>query len=66
MSEYNQIIIKIPTHRQNLYLNDLVTIPFFSDDLIDCGDSSCCSHPVCAENILCVYFADPEKVCIYL
>ena len=32
------------------------------DGLTDCGDSSCCSHPACSENIMCVYFADPLEV----
>ena len=47
-----------------IYLSTMY-LSIYLDDLIDCGDSSCCSHPVCAENILCVYFADPEQV-IYL
>ena len=29
---------------------------------MDCGDSNCCSHPACKENIMCVYFADPVDV----
>ena len=33
-----------------------------SDGLVDCGDSNCCSHPACRENIMCVYFADPVDV----
>jgi hypothetical protein len=33
-----------------------------ADGLTDCGDSSCCSHPACSENIMCVYFADPLDV----
>jgi hypothetical protein len=42
-----------------------VTSLFFlllADGLTDCGDSSCCSHPACSENIMCVYFADPLDV----
>ena len=33
-----------------------------SDGLVDCGDSNCCSHPACKENIMCVYFAEPVDV----
>ena len=33
-----------------------------SDGLIDCGDSKCCSHPSCKNNIMCMYLADPVDV----
>ena len=40
----------------------LVSHSDVSDGLVDCGDSNCCSHPACKENIMCVYFADPVDV----
>ena len=33
-----------------------------SDGLTDCGDSKCCSHPSCKNNIMCMYLADPVDV----
>ena len=51
----------IETARQSSPLN--VSDKFdVSDGLVDCGDSNCCSHPACRENIMCVYFADPVDV----
>ncbi len=34
----------------------------FADGLVDCADSSCCSHPSCSENIMCVFLGDPVDV----
>ena len=35
---------------------------FFVDGLTDCGDSKCCSHPSCQNDIMCMYLADPVDV----
>lgn len=35
---------------------------YFLDGMIDCSDSECCSHPVCAEHIMCLSSNDPVDV----
>ncbi|XP_037027391.1 teneurin-a isoform X8 [Bradysia coprophila] len=32
------------------------------DGMTDCSDSECCSHPVCAEHIMCLASNDPVEV----
>lgn len=32
------------------------------DGMVDCSDSECCSHPICAEHIMCLVSNDPVEV----
>lgn len=32
------------------------------DGMTDCSDSECCSHPICAEHIMCLASNDPVEV----
>lgn len=34
----------------------------FVDGMTDCSDSECCSHPACAEHIMCLSSNDPVEV----
>lgn len=33
-----------------------------SDGMTDCSDSECCSHPSCADHIMCLASNDPVEV----
>lgn len=34
----------------------------YTDGMTDCSDSECCSHPICAEHIMCLSSNDPVEV----
>lgn len=42
--------------------NRFYTTTSFSDGMIDCSDSECCSHPSCADHIMCISSNDPVEV----
>lgn len=47
-------------HFPSFYINfELYTFP---DGMTDCSDSECCSHPICAEHIMCLASNDPVEV----
>lgn len=53
--QYSEIASWLVTHPHQLP-------PSFADGMIDCSDSECCSHPICAEHIMCLASNDPVEV----
>lgn len=45
----------------NFFFNFFSTI-IKTDGMTDCSDSECCSHPICAEHIMCLASNDPVEV----
>lgn len=44
------------------FISFLLKIRLLLDGMTDCSDSECCSHPVCAEHIMCLASNDPVEV----
>lgn len=40
----------------------MLLIYIVADGMTDCSDSECCSHPACAEHIMCLSSNDPVEV----
>lgn len=51
-------------NREEMYFNFLFTYYYltFTDGMTDCSDSECCTHPICAEHIMCLASNDPVEV----
>lgn len=61
---YNIFIENLRFSSFNITFNYNYTIStnIFSDGMTDCSDSECCSHPICAEHIMCLASNDPVEV----
>lgn len=56
------VISHYPCYHLCIWLVFINVIILFPDGMTDCSDSECCTHPICAEHIMCLASNDPVEV----